>query len=136
MNTSHETTGAVRARTRAHARELRYDARVGRMLRLEEAQTSGRGWRTAWVDATDGFWPMAELDAIEPVGISASARVTRAGLALLRQVHEAERAAHPGQTPLVALGETVPVLVTQAGQTTLVRQPVFEIVGWTAEPPR
>jgi len=136
MNTSHETTGGAHPRARAHARELRYDARAGRMLRLETAPRAEGGWRTAWVDATDGFWPLAELEMIEPIGTSASARATRAGLALLRQVHEVEGAAHPGRTPLVALGETVPVLITQAGDTVLVRQPVFEIVGWTPEPPR
>ena len=102
------------------------------MLRLEEAQRAEGGWRAAWIDATDGFWPLAELEAIEPSGTSPSARVTRAGLALLRQVLEAEQDGRPGQTPLVALGETVPVLVTQEGGTTLVQQPVFEIVGWMA----
>ena len=106
------------------------------MLRLEEAQRAEGGWRTAWVDATDGFWPLSELEAIDPTGISASARVTRAGLALLRQTYDAERGAHPGQEPLVALGETVPVLVTQAEETALAHQPVFEIVGWIAEGPR
>jgi hypothetical protein len=106
------------------------------MLRREELQKAEGGWRTAWVDATDGFWSLWELETIEPSGTSPSARVTRAGLALLRQAHEMERAAHPGRQPLAALGETVPVLVTQDGETTLVRQPVFEIVGWVPEGPR
>jgi hypothetical protein len=106
------------------------------MLRREEAQRAEGGWRTAWVDATDGFWPLWELEAIEPSGTSPSARVTRAGLALLRQAHEAEREAHPRRQPLAALAETVPVLVTQDRQTTLVQQPVFEIVGWVPEAPR
>ena len=111
-------------------RELRYDARKGRMLRLEAAARAEGGWRTAWVEASDGFWSLVELEAIEPSGTSPSARVTRAGLALLRQACEAEQPAHPGRSPLAALAETIPVLVTQDGETSLVRQPVFEIVGW------
>jgi hypothetical protein len=79
------------------------------------------------------------LDNIKPFPIrprtgeaeSAQDRIVRAGLSLLLQAFRAERGRHPGERPIMRLTETIPVLVERGGVSELVRQPVFEITGWT-----
>lgn len=67
-----------------------------------------------------------------PTDISPQARLVLAGLEVLRRRYEAERPAHPDRRPVVALTETIPILVERDGVRRLCRQPVFEITGWEA----
>lgn len=66
---------------------------------------------------------------------ASQAKVVIGAMDALHTTFTAERGAHAGQLPVVALKGTTPITTTGKGQSSTNYQPVFEIVKWTPRPP-
>ena len=161
---------------------VKFDARAGRMFRVDRAQDSGGNWMTDQVDITSSFAAVFDLDSVQvgwahfvagvapsfaivPLGaplpakpsenhkqvfkitlklgkecggdvreLASQAKVVIGAVDTLHNQFTAERAAHPGQLPVVRIASTMPVKSSGKGQTSTNYAPVFEIVKWVDRP--
>jgi hypothetical protein len=65
---------------------------------------------------------------------ASTARACLRGLDAIHTQYEAEKAAHPGQLPVVILKDTVPVTSGNGDKKSTNYDPIFEIVSWVNRP--
>ena len=165
---------------------LKYDARAGRLFRVDRTQSDG-SWETNTVEITPVFQAIVDMERIElgwlyfPTGgapeitvapygqpmpakpsdkhrpgfrvymklgkqaggdireMASNAQASIVGMDLLHDHYLKDRAAHPGELPVVRLEKTVAVVTSGKGAdgkpvSSQNYQPVWAIVGWAARP--
>jgi len=167
----------------------KYNAKAGRIYRVDRAQGADGSWETKEPEITAVFQAVFDMEGIEvgwaafragmapdfrlvPLGqplparpegendkgkplygqcfrlhmklgkaaggdvreLSSSARVVIGALDALHSQYEAEKAQHPGQLPVITLGEPIPMISSGQGQTSTNYAPVFNIAGWVDRP--